>query len=188
MRSVLILMSSTLLLACASTITPNARMTQLQNDMSFDAADAILRKYVAATDTRDGLCLIGLNPGARLNYDEEPSTQAGKIHFTGVFGDGHLFGKTLPIEGATAKSTSKEAQVDTNRLKEVRVIDKNVDRMKRWCPTIKPGFLVVLKPVQSLPSDAELMINVATTTEVEELVAALTYFSPSARLVGGTGM
>jgi hypothetical protein len=73
-------------------------------------------------------------------------------------------------------------------LKEIRILSKNIAQIRAYCPNVKPSYMVVLKPKVSLPSEAELSINVENSVELEQFLAALVYLSPEARLVGGVGM
>ena len=49
---------------------------------------------------------------------------------------------------------------------------------------MKPQYLVLLYPIESLPSDAEISININSHDELRELMAALTYLPAKARLKG----
>ena len=189
MRTVIVLaFCSLFVMACATPVKPNAELLRLQSSMTLDKANTILQKYIVPTDFRDGLCLMGLNPGARLDYDRETTFRDSKLVFYGMFGDGHLFGKALPLPDVPYGVSTKQVEVDVRQLKEIRVISKNIERLSRWCPDVKPGYLLVLEPRDGLPADAQISINVATPTELNELLAAVSYFSPGARRVGGTGL
>ncbi len=177
---------------CAAPARLSEDAAALRATMTAGEASRILSTYVMADESRGGLCLIGFNPGATLDYSAEISVRGSTILFTGLFGEGQFFGKTfLPdtqVEALKPKVEAKEVRVDASGLREIRVLSRNVENTKTWCPNVKPSYLVVMKPHDGLPADAELAINVARTAELDRLLAALTHLSPGARLVGGTGM
>lgn len=181
-----------ILTGCASPAKLSENTLEISRSMSLEKADVILSKYVKANDSRGGACLVGFNPGASLDYSKEVFVKGAKINFTGRFGEGQFFGKTfLPdtkIEALKPQFSLREVSVDAKSLKEIRVIDRNIEGLKNWCPNVKPNYLVVLKPETTLPSDAELSINVGKLSDLEMLLATLVYLSPDARLVGGSGM
>ncbi len=167
-----------------SVADPAPERVALRADMTAEQADAVLKKYIQPAENRGGLCLIGFNPGASLDYDSGASANDAKIEFTGFFGKPLLFGKTLTVGDFKIESELKTFVVDTKRLKKIRIISKRVENTRLWCPNVQPNFLVVLYPYDKLPSDAELSINVSGRDELDELLAALTWLSPKARLVG----
>ncbi len=152
-------------------------------EMTLESADAVLNKYVTANESRGGLCLIGFNPGATLDYGQPVSVREGKIEFVGRFGKPHLLGKAL-VGTLDVEVESKTTVVDARALKKLRVISKRVVNLQTWCPNVRPQYLVVLYPKDSLPSDAEVSINVNTREELDEVLGALTYLSPKARIKG----
>lgn len=151
-------------------------------------ADAVLNKYITADENRGGLCLIGFNPGATLHYGYAASASDAKIEFVGKFGKPLLFGKALTLDGIKIESETRRVTVDAKQLKAIKIIGKRVQNLRKWCPNVNPDFLVVLKPIDSLPSDAEVAINVNARDELDELMAALTYLSPDARIKGKSRM
>lgn len=152
-------------------------------EMTPEQADAVLNKYITPNDNRGGLCLIGFNPGATLDYGQPASATNAKIEFVGKFGKPLLFGKALVGTGEGEVQTQRTV-VDAKQLKKIRIINKRVENLRTWCPNVKPQYLVVLYPKDSLPSDAEISINVNSSNELDELVDALKYLSPNARLKG----
>ena len=153
------------------------------SDMTPERADAVLDKYINSSESRGGLCLVGFNPGATLDYGQPVSVTDAKIEFVGKFGKPHLLGKAL-VGTLDVETESKRTVVDARQLKKIRILDKRVENLRTWCPNVQPRYLVVLYPIDSLPSDAEISINVSSRDELDELLGALTYLSPKAKLKG----
>ncbi|NND60694.1 MAG: hypothetical protein HKN49_10535, partial [Gammaproteobacteria bacterium] len=161
-----------LLLFLVLSLGINVTAAETAPDMDPTQADAILEKYINANERRGGLCLIGFNPGATLDYDQPFSVDDAKIEFTGRFGKPHLFGKAFIGGEIEVKVEAKLTVVDTRQLKKIRILDKRVQNLRNWCPNVQPQYLVVLYPIESLPSDAEISINVQSREELNELMAA----------------
>ena len=153
------------------------------SEMTLETADAVLNKYVTSNEDRGGLCLIGFNPGATLDYGQPVTVSDGNIGFVGRFGKPHLLGKAL-VGALDVEVESKSMVVDVRTLKKIRVISKRVENLHTWCPNVRPQYLVVMYPKKSLPSDAEVSINVNTRDELDEVLGALTFLSPKARIKG----
>jgi hypothetical protein len=77
--------------------------------------------------------------------------------------------------------------IDMRSLEEIRVLDSNANALA-LCAGFKPGYLVALKADHGLSDQAQISINATSPTELNSVLAMLTYYSPSARLVSGIGM
>ena len=183
-----VLLGFTILYGCASSMTPSSAILVHRADMTPAKADLVLNKYLTATPDRGGLCLMGFNPGAKLDYTAGTSAEDGQITFNGLFGKGHILGKALPLKDKPYGSENKTITINAKALREVRVISENVDRLRQFCPNLMPSYLVVIKPKAGMPADSEASINVNSDAELNELVAVLTWLSPDARMVGGVGI
>lgn len=175
MKSIyLTLIAVALLGGCAASAQLSNAALELKSNMTVQRADEILGSYLAANARRGGACLVGISPGASLDYEQPVTIRDGTIRFTGRI-------------AKTSGSETKTVSLDARSLHEIRLLDRNLERLKPWCPNIRPGFLVVLKS-DALPDASEFSFNLATADEVDRTLAALTYLSPKARLVGGIGM
>lgn len=187
-----ILLVAAALAGCAGAYTPSENARALRTGMSAEQASRIIADSVGGANQAWGACLIGFNPGAVLNYSEPVTVQGATITFSGRVGKGQILGKTLlpdtQIEALRPQFEERTMTVNAASLKELRILSERVQNLQTWCPNVRAGYVVVLKPEAGLPADAEFCINVKTSRELDSLVAALTYLSPDARLVGGAGM
>ncbi len=177
-------------LGCAGSIVLPEHVVSLRSQLDQDAATRLVARHAQWRQGRGGLCLMGLTSGATLEQKAPISASSGKLRFTGRYSKAGLLVGGMPTNGNPdeIEPYSRKLEVDLRTLREIRILDRRLENLRRWCPNVADGYLIVVKPRRSLPYDAEASINVLERSALDEVLAALTYFSPEARIVGGSGL
>ena len=183
-----------LLASCASTLQLSDAVKVERGSMTPKRADDLLEAYARADATRGGICLIGVKFDlTRLDYKSQIEISGSVISFDAYFAKlanisvgGNVAAGTGTV-GLSYKSVRGSGSIDMRSLKEIRVLDSNVNTLA-LCPGFKPGYLVALKADHGLSDHAQISINATSPTELNSVLAMLTYYSPGARVVSGIGM
>jgi hypothetical protein len=89
--------------------------------------------------------------------------------------------------GITYKGSQGTSAIDVRTLREIRVLETKPQTLA-LCPNFKPGYLVALTAERGLPDQAQISLNAASAAELDSILAMLSFFSPSPKLVSGVGM
>jgi hypothetical protein len=162
--------------------------------MTPQRAEDLLQTYARPTARHGGLCLIGIRITiTQLDYNFLVKISGSIVNFDGYFArlagaavQGNVAAGTGRVDVAY-QASRQTASIDMRRLTEIRVLDSNANNLA-LCPSFKPGYLVALKGERALPDQAQISINATSPTELNSILAMLTYFSPNARVVSGVGM
>lgn len=155
-------------------------------------ADAItiVEKYSRKSAERGGLCLIGIRSETKIEPSQPVIVEGSKIKFIGYYakltGISSISPTILlgPLPGTVTldyKAKLRNSEVDVTKLKRLQVF-KRIRGLKSHCTTAKGDYLVGLTPKEKLPDAAELLMDVRNDAEVDELLPALKYFSPKAKV------
>ena len=188
-----LLLVAALTSGCASTFELSGDAKSLREQLTAARATSVLDKYVKSAVDRGGLCMIGVTQGTRLD-DSQPITTTGSVvrfaAFYAVPGGSQVQGSVVAGTGQVVSRyhiRRGTLTTDARTIREIRLLEVN-KYLQAACVGAKPGHLVVLKTEAGLPDQAEVAINTTSAAQLDELLAALTYFSPRARLVKGVGM
>ena len=186
-------LAAVLLVSCASTFELSDGAKSRREQLTMAQAVGILDKYTKPAAHRGGLCMVGLTSGTQLDYSQPISTVGSVVHFTAFYavsGGPHVEGSVAAGTGQVVKHYTIQRgklTVDAGTVREIRLLEVN-KYLQASCPNVKPGYAVVFKTGAGLPDQAEVAINTTNAAELDEVLAALTYLSPKARLAKGLGM
>lgn len=161
--------------------------------MTDDKAHAILETYVKPTADRGGICWYegGLR-GSGIDTKDPVQVSGSRITLTALYSMGAGIGTQGSFSGKDFAVVQKytinrgRVTVDAKDLREIRVFETDAnERVRVWCPSVKPGFFVVFRPKKPLPNLAGLAFNARGTADIDTILAALTYLSSDAKLISG---
>lgn len=182
------------LASCASTLHLSQAARAERDGMTPQQAGHLLAAYAKSDDGHGGLCLIGSQVTlTRLNHGSPITVSGSVIHFNADFArttGASVQGDITAGSGSVSigyQASNQNASLDVRDLKEIRVLDTNGIYLG-LCRNFKPGYLVALTGRHGLPDHAQISINAESPAQLNSILAMLTYFSSSARVVSGMGM
>jgi hypothetical protein len=178
--------------SCAGTYTLSDNTKILRDRMTTNTAAATLQKYMSPDDTRIGACILH-SGGAETLTDMDSSqpvvVSGSEIVFFGYnkeVTDLKVSGNVIQGTGVLTKTFKRVRQryaFNTTGLNRILIL-KAGEMRRSACLDAKPGYLIALRPESGgLPYKAELSLNVASTADLETVLAALSHLAPQAQIL-----
>lgn len=154
--------------------------------LTREQASAILAAAVKPSEKAGGFCAID-GESVRIVDNKSVTTQGSTIAFDAYFQyDIKYTRQNQIVNGVLQMTTIKtfkerpgRMQFDIAKLGSIRVVETDGHILGYKCPNPKPGFAVIL-----LSHTLNAIINVPNS-DIDSVMAALSYFSPNAKLIKG---
>lgn len=179
------------LASCATSFQLSNEAKVLRQQMSAADASAVLANYTQPSTDRGTPCLMnyGLaNLTTELNYNEPIQVSGSVLSFVGsraVLQDSSIervAGTANAQVSSTYKRRPGEFAIDVRHINRVMII--KAGGIVPGCSRAQHGYLVAIRPEEGeLPNGAEFSFNPLDQSQLNTVVAALTYFAPQAKVL-----
>lgn len=178
--------------SCSSTVSLTNNAKSIGDKLTEEHAQLLLDQWSKPTGSRGGFCITDLQASVTsLDYEVLPEVSGSTVSFFAYYAkvdDAHT---ASSVVGGTGKpgitSVRQQSTVELRSLEEIRVVETSPVTLN-FCQRFKLGYLVVVKPEESLPSGAELTFNASDQQQLDYILAMLKFYSPGARVVSGVAM